>query len=828
MSSSAINQARTIGDDNLYLSKRNKLAAGLVLLMILVATLILYRTLWGRGFSDPDDFLEINHYITTQVSSPLQLFLTSHYGNFYRPIASILTAVSTYWSGGNAGFFLARNLAFYLLSIVFLFYIVLSLTSNQYAAALAACLFAFHPANVNSVSIVAFTNTFGLLLILWAVYILSNLKVVQHRSDWFKLALVVLLLGVTTFAYEMYFWVLPTYVAYLLWRFIFQGKNKTYLVIIGMAVLVLLSYLIIRQSVVQEGTIFLRSAADRYGLKSAGQILRNLAMFAVGASNVLDFLFFINPIDETVPTTLSAFLSPGLLVSLVLGLMVTVTTIIASLVRFVLAPKFETALPLVFVILSLLYVSVVSVVALASDTYLNGAVAFLSIAQSLVLYDLANAISLNGQVGKLIRWSAWFVLVAIILTRALGVDYRNNILADKAARVSYLQSELRRVASGFGSGQIVFVSPCAPPLGYSVYGGRGMVLVIGEETPFVQLTLNQTRISAVRSDPSSLKMGTLKNNDMNMILIVDNQGKMYHVNELSDPTLNQNILNFAIIGCGRIAPRHAQALAELPEANLVAACDIIESRAHHFAQKYGCVPYTDYRSILDRSDIDIVSVCVPSGLHVQIAQAVAQAGKHVLVEKPIALNLADADALIRTCESAGVTLGVVLQNRFNPPMRDLRHLVDSGKLGRIVLGNATVRWYRPQEYYEDGWHGTWAMDGGALMNQSIHHIDALQWLMGDVASVFAYTDTLVHRMEAEDVGVAVVRFKSGALGIIEGSTVTYPENLEGSVSLFGERGSVKVGGTALNRKVFWKVAEEIEHERETLAHEAVDPPSANR
>jgi UDP-N-acetyl-2-amino-2-deoxyglucuronate dehydrogenase len=146
-------------------------------------------------------------------------------------------------------------------------------------------------------------------------------------------------------------------------------------------------------------------------------------------------------------------------------------------------------------------------------------------------------------------------------------------------------------------------------------------------------------------------------------------------------------------------------------------------------------------------------------------------------------------------------------------------------LGKLLLGNATVRWYRPQEYYEDGWHGTWAMDGGAMMNQTIHHLDALQWLMGPIESVFAYTATLAHRMEAEDVGVAVIRFQSGALASAEGSTLTYPENLEGSVALFGERGSVKVGGTALNRKVFWKVDGMLEHERELLTREQIDPPS---
>ncbi|MDZ4765414.1 MAG: Gfo/Idh/MocA family oxidoreductase [Chloroflexota bacterium] len=292
--------------------------------------------------------------------------------------------------------------------------------------------------------------------------------------------------------------------------------------------------------------------------------------------------------------------------------------------------------------------------------------------------------------------------------------------------------------------------------------------------------------------------------------------------------MNDKTLKFAIVGCGRIAPRHGGALSEIAaKANveLAACCDVIENRAANFAKTYGCQPYTDYRVMLERPDIDVVSVCVPSGLHAQLGIEAARAGKHVLVEKPIALTVEDADALIRACETAGVTLGVVLQNRFNLPMRDLRTLVDSGELGTLHLGSATVRWYRPQEYYEDGWHGTLAMDGGALMNQSIHHIDALQWLMGDVESVYAYTGTLAHRMEAEDVGVVVVRFKNGALGTIEGSTLTYPENLEGSVALFGEFGSVKVGGTALNRKVFWKVRGQLEHERELLTREAIDPPS---
>ena len=284
-------------------------------------------------------------------------------------------------------------------------------------------------------------------------------------------------------------------------------------------------------------------------------------------------------------------------------------------------------------------------------------------------------------------------------------------------------------------------------------------------------------------------------------------------------------IHFGLIGCGRVAPRHAQSFAELADARLVAVADVIESRAQRFAKEYRADAYTDYRRLLERRDIDVVNICTPSGLHAQMAIEAMQAGKHVIVEKPMAMNLRDADRMIATEQATGVTLCVILQNRYNPPMQDLRRVVDEGKLGRLLLGNATVRWFRPQEYYEDGWHGTYTLDGGALMNQSIHHIDALQWLMGDVESVFAYAATLAHKMEAEDVGVVAVRFKSGALGSIEGSTLTYPENLEGSVAIFGERGSVKVGGTALNRKVLWKIEGELEHEHTLLTRDQLDPSS---
>jgi predicted dehydrogenase len=286
-----------------------------------------------------------------------------------------------------------------------------------------------------------------------------------------------------------------------------------------------------------------------------------------------------------------------------------------------------------------------------------------------------------------------------------------------------------------------------------------------------------------------------------------------------------DVLRFGLVGCGRVAPRHAESLLSLPGARLVAVADVRETRAERFAAQYHAVPHTDYRALIARQDVDVVNICTPSGLHARMAIEAMHAGKHVIVEKPIALTLDDADRMVGVARSCGVKLCVVLQNRYNPPMQDLKQVVENGMLGRLLLGNATVRWYRPQEYYEDGWHGTWAMDGGALMNQSIHHIDALQWLLGRPESVFAYSATLAHRMEAEDIGVASIRFHGGTLGVVEGSTVTYPENLEGSLAIFGERGSLKVGGTALNRKVIWKVAGELEHEKELLTREQVDPPS---
>jgi len=265
-------------------------------------------------------------------------------------------------------------------------------------------------------------------------------------------------------------------------------------------------------------------------------------------------------------------------------------------------------------------------------------------------------------------------------------------------------------------------------------------------------------------------------------------------------------MNIAVIGCGRVARKHAWAISRIPEAQIIAVCDVVSEKAREFAALHGYSRFTtDYRKLLDIPALDLFSICTPSGLHYEMAEACMNAGKHVLVEKPLTLKPGHAFNLFRKSQKADTVLGVVLQNRFNPPMQELKRLV--GEMGKPLLINASCRWYRPQSYYEDSWHDDFEMAGGVLLNQAMHHIDALQWLMGDVKSVFAYAGTLGHEIESPDSVVAMILFKNGAFGTLEASTITWPQNIESSVTVFSERGSVKVGGTALNRMEFKAVGD---------------------
>ncbi len=263
-----------------------------------------------------------------------------------------------------------------------------------------------------------------------------------------------------------------------------------------------------------------------------------------------------------------------------------------------------------------------------------------------------------------------------------------------------------------------------------------------------------------------------------------------------------------LLGCGRISKNHFEAVARVPGLTLTAVADTDFARAEAAGARYGVPAFRSLDDMLALGEVDVVTICTPSGLHSAHGAAAARAKKHVITEKPMAISLAQADELVKACDDNGVQLFVVKQNRLNPPIQLVRRAVDKGRFGRIYMANVTVRWTRPQEYYDaEPWRGTWEFDGGAIMNQASHYVDLLQWLVGPVESVMAKTATQARRIEAEDSGVGIVKFRSGALGVIEVNVLTYPKNLEGSITILGEKGSVKVGGTAVNKIEHWVFAD---------------------
>jgi UDP-N-acetyl-2-amino-2-deoxyglucuronate dehydrogenase len=288
------------------------------------------------------------------------------------------------------------------------------------------------------------------------------------------------------------------------------------------------------------------------------------------------------------------------------------------------------------------------------------------------------------------------------------------------------------------------------------------------------------------------------------------------------------MIKFALLGCGRISKRHADLLGnnQVAGARLAAVCDTVPERARRVGEQYKVPHFTSLEGMLTTGDIDVVSVLTPSGMHAAHAVAIAQSGRHVLVEKPMALRLDDADSMIRACDVSGVKLFVVKQNRFNVPVVKLREALDAGRFGKLVLGTVRVRWCREQEYYDsDPWRGTWKMDGGVLTNQASHHVDLLEWLMGDVDSVHARATTALVDIETEDTAVATLRFKSGALGIIEATTAARPKDMEGSVSILGERGAVEIAGFSVNKIRTWQFREQLPSDAEIMEKFSVNPPS---
>ena len=289
-------------------------------------------------------------------------------------------------------------------------------------------------------------------------------------------------------------------------------------------------------------------------------------------------------------------------------------------------------------------------------------------------------------------------------------------------------------------------------------------------------------------------------------------------------------MKYALIGCGRISPNHIEA-AKNNGLEFVAICDVIPSAMEEKAKKFGLdgvKRYTDYKEMLSAEKLELVAIATESGKHATIALDCIEAGCNVIIEKPIALSMADARAIVNSAKRKGVLVCANHQNRFNKSVQYMRKALESGRFGRLLHGAAHVRWNRNENYYKQApWRGTWAQDGGCLMNQCIHNIDLLRWMMGDeVDEVIAYTDQLEHPyLEAEDLGLALVKFKNGSYGLIEGTTNVFPKNLEETLYIFGERGTAKAEGTSDNIIGEWIFEDGLDDPEYVKATYGENPPN---
>ena len=277
-------------------------------------------------------------------------------------------------------------------------------------------------------------------------------------------------------------------------------------------------------------------------------------------------------------------------------------------------------------------------------------------------------------------------------------------------------------------------------------------------------------------------------------------------------------MRYALIGCGRISTNHIKAAVN-NKLEIVAVCDIVPENMEAVLAKHGLEKdetikrYTDYKQMIQENQIELISIATESGIHAEIALYCIEKGIHVIIEKPMAMSLADADKIIALAKEKHVKVSACHQNRFNIAVQEMRQALEAGRFGKLSHGSIHVRWNRNQEYYTQApWRGTWAQDGGALMNQCIHGIDLLRWTFGDeVEEVYGQTRQQFHHyLEAEDIGMAVVKFKNGAIATIEGTTNVYPQNLEETLYIFGEKGTVKLGGKSTNNIDVWNFADETD------------------
>ena len=289
-------------------------------------------------------------------------------------------------------------------------------------------------------------------------------------------------------------------------------------------------------------------------------------------------------------------------------------------------------------------------------------------------------------------------------------------------------------------------------------------------------------------------------------------------------------IKFALVGCGRISKKHAETLTIhlKDKAELIAVADPQGDRAKVVGEKYNVPHYKSYDDMLEsHPEIEVVNILTESGNHAKhTVDIVKKYKKHIITEKPMALTLSDADKMIRTCDEEGVKLFVVKQNRYNLPVMKLREELEKGSFGKLVMGSVRVRWARHQAYYDqDAWRGTWAMDGGVFTNQASHHVDLLEWMLGTPISVFAKSRTALANVETEDTGVAIINFENGAIGVVEATTATRPKDLEGSLSVLGEYGTVEIGGFAVNEMKIWNFEDQSEEEKEVIIEKYKENPS---
>lgn len=288
-------------------------------------------------------------------------------------------------------------------------------------------------------------------------------------------------------------------------------------------------------------------------------------------------------------------------------------------------------------------------------------------------------------------------------------------------------------------------------------------------------------------------------------------------------------LKFAILGCGRISYKHVEALISNNEkVELIAVCDLVSEKAVERKEQYNnsiknvnIKIYTDYLEMLKNDEIDVVTIATESGYHAKHAIDCLNRDKHVLIEKPMALSISDIDNMIALAKKRNKKICVSHQNRFNPPIQKLRRAIEEGRFGKIINGTARILWTRDDSYYKQApWRGTKDLDGGTLMNQCIHNIDLLQWMIGsEVERIYAETDTFLRNIEMEDFGAILIRFKNRAIGIVEGSACVYPKNLEETLSIFGEKGTVVIGGLALNEIKTWQFADERDYDKKDYSTE---------